>query len=86
MCLLMYIVLVAYSIKYGCDICVMGYEHQGSDDCMIGDKLFFIVLYILIIMTLCFLIYSYIEYIKIVKEIDKTIEEADKVIEDETDI
>lgn len=27
MCLLMYIVLVAYSIKYGCDICVMGYEH-----------------------------------------------------------
>lgn len=27
MCLLMYMVLVAYSIKYGYDICIMGYEH-----------------------------------------------------------
>lgn len=44
--------------------------------------IFFILLYILIIMTLGFLIYSYIEYIKIVKEIDKAIEEADKVIDD----
>lgn len=45
--------------------------------------IFFILLYILIIMTLGFLIYSYIEYIKIVKEIDKAIEEADKVLDDE---
>lgn len=45
--------------------------------------IFFIFLYILIIMTLGFLIYSYIEYIKIVKEIDKAIEEADKVLGDE---
>lgn len=45
--------------------------------------IFFILLYILIIMTLGFLIYSYIEYIKIVKEIDKAIEEADKVFDDE---
>ena len=45
--------------------------------------IFFIVLYILIIMILGFLIYSYIDYLKIVREIDKTLEEADKVINDE---
>lgn len=33
----------------------------------------FIFIYVLIIMTLGLLIYSYIEYIKIVKEIDKVI-------------
>lgn len=34
-------------------------------------------------MTLGFLIYSYIEYLKIAREIDKAIEEADKVLDDE---
>ena len=34
-------------------------------------------------MTLGFLIYSYIDYLKIVKEIDEVIEEADKVFEDD---
>lgn len=34
-------------------------------------------------MTLGFLIYSYIDYLRIVKEIDKAIEEADKVLDDE---
>lgn len=43
----------------------------------------FILIYILIIMTLGFLIYSYIDYLKIVKEIDEVIEEADKVFEDD---
>lgn len=45
--------------------------------------IFFIFIYILIIMTLGFLIYSYIDYLKIAREIDKAIEEADKVINDE---
>ncbi len=45
--------------------------------------IFFIILYILIIMTLGFLIYSYIEYMKIAREIDKALKEADKVINDE---
>ena len=43
----------------------------------------FILIYILIIMTLGLLIYSYIDYIKISKEIDKALEEADKVLEDD---
>lgn len=43
----------------------------------------FILIYVLIIMTLGFLIYSYIDYLKIVKEIDEVIEEADKVLEDD---
>ena len=43
----------------------------------------FILIYVLIIMTLGLLVYSYIDYLKIVKEIDKTLEEADKVIDDE---
>lgn len=43
----------------------------------------FILIYIFIIMSLGLLIYSYIDYLKIVKEIDKAIEEADKVINDE---
>lgn len=43
----------------------------------------FILIYILIIITLGFLVYSYIDYLKISKEIDKALEEADKVIEDE---
>ncbi len=46
--------------------------------------IFFIFIYIFIIMTLGFLIYSYIEYLKIVREIDKAIEEADEVIDDES--
>ena len=37
--------------------------------------IFFIFIYILIIMTLGFLIYSYIDYLKIVKEIDKVLED-----------
>lgn len=45
--------------------------------------IFFILIYILIIMTLGFLIYSYIDYLKIAKEIDKALDEADKVINDE---
>ena len=45
--------------------------------------IFFILIYILIIMTLGLLIYSYIDYLKIAKEIDKAMEEADKVINDE---
>lgn len=45
--------------------------------------IFFIFIYIFIIMTLGFLIYSYIEYLKIAREIDKAIEEADKVLDDE---
>lgn len=43
----------------------------------------FILIYVLIIMTLGFLIYSYIEYIKIAREIDKVLEEADEVMIDE---
>ena len=43
----------------------------------------FILIYVFIIMTLGFLIYSYIDYLKIVKEIDEVIEEADKVLEDD---
>lgn len=34
-------------------------------------------------MTLGFLIYSYIDYLKISKEIDEVLEEADKVLEDD---
>lgn len=34
-------------------------------------------------MTLGFLIYSHIDYLKISKEIDKALEEADKVINDD---
>ena len=45
--------------------------------------IFFILIYVLIIMTLGFLVYSYIEYIKIAREIDKVLEEADEVINDE---
>lgn len=33
----------------------------------------FILIYVLIIMTLGLLVYSYIDYLKIVKEIDKVI-------------
>ena len=43
----------------------------------------FILIYILIIMTLGLLIYSYIDYLKIAKEIDKVLEEDDKVLDDE---
>lgn len=43
----------------------------------------FILIYILIIITLGLLIYSYIDYLKISKEIDKVLEEADEVIEDD---
>ena len=43
----------------------------------------FILIYILIIITLGFLVHSYIDYLKISKEIDKTLEEADKVINDD---
>lgn len=43
----------------------------------------FILIYVLIIMTLGLLVYSYIDYLRICKRIDKTLEEADKVIEDE---
>lgn len=43
----------------------------------------FILIYVLIIMTLGLLIYSYIDYLRIAKEIDKTIEEADKVLDDD---
>lgn len=46
--------------------------------------IFFIFIYIFIIMILGFLIYSYIEYLKIAREIDKAIEEADEVIDDES--
>ncbi len=37
--------------------------------------IFFILIYVLIIMTLGFLIYSYIDYLKIVKEIDEVLED-----------
>ena len=43
----------------------------------------FILIYIFIIISLGLLIYSYIDYLKISKEIDKALEEADKVIEDD---
>jgi len=43
----------------------------------------FILIYVLIIMTLGLLVYSYIDYLKITREIDETLEEADKVINDE---
>lgn len=43
----------------------------------------FILIYVLIIMTLGLLVYSYIEYIKIARDIDKTLEEADKVLDDD---
>ena len=43
----------------------------------------FILIYIFIIISLGFLVYSYIDYLKISKEIDKTLEEADKVINDD---
>ena len=42
----------------------------------------FILLYVLIVMTLGLLVYSYIDYLKISREIDKTLEEVDKVIDD----
>ena len=45
----------------------------------------FILIYILIIITLGFLVYSYIDYLKISKEIDKALEEADKVINDDNE-
>lgn len=45
--------------------------------------IFFILIYVLIIMTLALLVYSYIDYLKIAKEIDKTIEEADKVLDND---
>ena len=35
----------------------------------------FILLYVLIIMTLALLVYSYIDYLKIAKEIDKVIDD-----------
>ena len=43
----------------------------------------FILIYIFIIISLGLLIYSYIDYLKISKEIDKALEEADKVIDDD---
>lgn len=43
----------------------------------------FILIYVLIIMTLCLLVYSYIDYLRICKRIDKVLEEADEVINDE---
>ena len=43
----------------------------------------FILIYIFIIISLGFLVYSYIDYLKISKEIDKALEEADKVINDD---
>ena len=43
----------------------------------------FILIYVLIIMTLALLIYSYIDYLKIAKEIDMVLDEADEVINDE---
>ena len=43
----------------------------------------FILIYIFIIISLGLLIYSYIDYLKISKEIDKALEEADKVINDD---
>ena len=43
----------------------------------------FIFIYVLIIMTLALLVYSYIDYLRICKRIDETLEEADKVINDE---
>lgn len=46
------------------------------------NVIIFILIYVLIIMTLGLLIYSYIEYIKISREIDKALDEADKVIND----
>ena len=39
----------------------------------------FILIYVLIIMTLVLLIYSYIDYLKIVKEIDKVIDDGDNL-------
>ena len=45
--------------------------------------IFFILIYVLIIMTLALLTYSYIDYIKISREIDKVLEEDDEVINDE---
>ena len=43
----------------------------------------FILIYVLIFMALGLLVYSYIDYLRICKRIDKTLEEADKVIDDE---
>lgn len=43
----------------------------------------FILIYVLIIMTLGLLVYSYIDYLRIARDIDKILEEADKVINDE---
>ena len=43
----------------------------------------FILIYIFIIISLGFLVYSYIDYLKISKEIDKALEDADKVINDD---
>ena len=37
--------------------------------------IFFITVYIFIIITLVFLVYSYIDYLKVVKEIDKVLED-----------
>ena len=45
--------------------------------------IFFILIYVLIIKTLALLTYSYIDYIKISREIDKVLEEDDEVINDE---
>jgi len=39
----------------------------------------FILIYIFIIMSLGLLIYSYIDYLKIVKEIDKAIDDGDNL-------
>ena len=39
----------------------------------------FILIYIFIIMSLGLLIYSYIDYLKIVKEIDKVIDDGDNL-------
>ena len=43
----------------------------------------FILVYVLIFMTLGLLVYSYVDYLRIAREIDKTLEEVAKVIDDE---
>ena len=42
-----------------------------------------ILLIILVVMSFGLLIYSHIEYMKTVREVDNAIEEADKVLEDD---
>ena len=42
-----------------------------------------ILLIVLCVMSFGLLIYSHIEYMKTIREVDKAIEEADKVINDE---